>query len=277
MLLRKFTALFCAFALALGLWACQAEPSSPASSAGKASGLESPDLGAPTPATVTERWKVCQVDEHSFLGYAQKEDGLKGELCSVSLDNVDETAGKLQPGAVVELVYDGCVLETWPGQIPGVESVTVVEQGEDIMTLYLKVLDQVYQEDPGLNPEGSMESSITYGFDLTGVQNLEQGEKETLAYLFTCAHDTDWEKAQPAGHVLGTYEELVEQGYIDGEKLSFENGLLFTIKDEPAKNGKFAFSVTKWRGGDGAIFYTECQAEKKDGQWDYELGGFAIS
>lgn len=265
---KRLYTLLCVLALILALPACgNDEGNVQAGGAGS----------EPSVQTMAERWRVCQVKERSILAFPEREDGTAGELCFVSLENLDETAGKLAPGAVVEVVYDGCVLETWPGQIPGVESVTVVEQGEDFMTLYLNVLDELYETSPGLNPEGSTEASTTYGFDLTGVHNLTEGEKEALAYLFTCTHNTDWEEAMPAGHVLGTFEELVDKGYIDGEKLYWEDGLLFTLEDEPAENGKLTFSAQKWRGGDGAIFYTDCKAKKEDGQWAYELGGFAIS
>ncbi len=274
MKLRKFALLLLAFSLLLPFPACGASGSG-SESGGSASASRAALSSGSNP--VTHQFRVYSVDEHSFLGCLEKEDGATYGMYKASLTNVDETVGELRPGAVVEVVYDGYILESWPGQIPGVESVTVMEQGEDFMTLYLNILDELYETDLGLNPEGSMEASITYAFDLTGVQNLDKGEKEALAYLFTCAHNTDWEKARPAEHVLGTYVELVEKGYIDGEKLFFENGVLFTVKDEPAKNGKFTFSAEKWRGGDGAIFFTDCTAEKKDGEWGYELGGFAIS
>ncbi len=267
MKLQRFAVPLLAFSLLLSLSAC----------GGGMPALSSQGEEISGPAMLTERWRVCEAGEASILAFPERDDRTTGELCHISLSNVDETNGKLQPGAVVEVVYDGCVLASWPGQIHNVGSVTVVEQGEDFMTLYLDILDELYETEPGLNPEGSMETSITYGLDLSGVHNLSETEKEVLGYLFTCAHDTDWEKAQPAGYALGTYEELAEKGYIDTEKLFFENGVLFTVTDEPAKDGRFSFSAQKWRGGDGAVFYTDSRAEKKDGNWTYELGGFAIS
>lgn len=272
MKLLRFTVLLLAFLLLLPLSACGA---SGTGSESDSSASVSQTALSSGPNLVTHQFRVCSVDERHILAYKENEtyDG----LYNIPLTNVDETAGELRPGAVAEVVYAGVIMLSSPARIPGVESITVLEQGEDFMTLYLDILDKLYKKDPGLNPEGSMEVSITYGLDLTEVHNLSEEEKAVLAYLFTCSHDTDWEKAQPAGSVLGTYQELVDEGYIDGEKLSFGNGLLFTIKDEPAENGKFSFSAEKWRGGDGAVFYTDCKAEKKDGKWTYELGGFAIS
>lgn len=285
---KRFFLLPCTLVLALVLWACGVDDgvirgadSSLAPASSGSSGISTASAGSasnlPAPAAVTERWRVCEVDEKSMLAFPEK-DGTAGELCSVSLSNVDETKGKLAPGATVEVVYDGIVLETWPGQIHGVKSVAVVEQGEDFLSLYRSLLDYLYDQDPGLNPEGSSETGITYGFDLTEVHNLTDGEKEALAYLFTCGHDTDWEKGeQPAGFVLGTYQELVDKGYIDGENLYWENGVLFTIADECANSGKFSFSMKKWKSGLGAIFFTECNATKGKEGWGFEPGGFAIS
>lgn len=280
-------ALFLALALLLSLWGCGNDdgPGMPGSS--QAAAPDPPVSPAPSEASsqadwdalgplVTERWKVYYVDEAFLLALPEGAENT-GELSSFSLINVDETKGKLARGAVVEIVYGGAIMMCYPGRVTGVKSITVVEPGEDLLSLYLAILDELYETSPGLNPEGSMEVSITYGLDLSGVHNLTEVEKSMAAYFFSGSHDTDWEKAQPAGCVLGTYQELVDQGYIDGEKLSFENGVLFTIQDEPAENGKFSFSAQKWRGGDGAVFYDECQAEKKDGAWTYELGGFAVS
>lgn len=281
---KKCLALFLALTLLLPLWSCGNDdgPGMPGSSQ-----PATPDSPTPSEASsqagwdalgplVTERWKVYYVDEASLLALPEGAENT-GELSSFSLINVDETKGKLARGAVVEIVYGGAIMACFPGRVTGVRSITVVEPGEDLLSLYLDILDELYETDPGLNPEGSMEVSITYGIDLSEVHNLTEADKGMVAYFFSGSHDTDWEKAQPAGFVLGTYQELVDQGYIDGEELYFEDGVLFTIRDEPAENGKFSFSAQKWRSGTGAIFYDDCQAEKKDGVWTYELGGFAIS
>ncbi len=277
---RRLTVLLCAFLLPLWLSACRgvSEIKTPSGEGSLTSGPAPANQPGESsgPALLTERWKVYNVNEHSLLALPEDAEDT-GDLSQFSLVNVDETKGKLARGAVVEIVYEDCVMLCSPARIPGVKSITVVEQGEDFMTLYLDILDELYETDSGLNPEGSMEVSITYGFDLSGIHNLTEVEKSMVAYFFTNSHDTDWEKAQPAGYVLGTYQELVNEGYIDGENLYFENGVLFTVKDEPAENGKFAFSAEKWRGGLGAIFYTDCTAKKKNGQWSYKLDGFAIS
>ncbi len=273
MKLRRFTVLLLAFFLLPSLSACGV----PEAGAGVGSSLPvSQTAQSSEPVLCTERWKVYNVNEHSLLALPEDAENT-GELTNFSLVNVDETNGKLARGAVVEIVYGGATMMCYPGRVTGVKSITVVEQGEDLLTLYLDMLDEIYETDPGLNPEGSMETPLTYGYDLTEVHNLTEVEKSMLAFFFTNSHNTDWEKAQPAGSVFGTYRELVEEGYIDGENLYFENGLLFTVRDEPVEKGKISFSVEKWRSGLGAIFYMDCTARKKDGDWTYELGGFAIS
>ena len=66
--------------------------------------------------------------------------------------------------------------------------------------------------------------------DLSGFTGLTEGEKAAVAYAFGMEHDI-----LP---VMGTWEELAEQGYIDRENLYWEDGCLFSItgetEEEPA-------------------------------------------
>ena len=71
------------------------------------------------------------------------------------------------------------------------------------------------------------------------------------------------------------FEELVEQGHIDGENLVWNgSGCLFTLTGS-AEEG---FQAEKWASGLGAYFFTDCTARRSaDGTWTYQVGGHAIA
>ena len=75
--------------------------------------------------------------------------------------------------------------------------------------------------------------------------------------------------------MTGTWEELVEEGYIDGENLSWNgNGCLFTLSG----SADGTFRADKWASGLGAYTFSDCTAKMgKDGGWSYTIGYEAIS
>jgi len=142
---------------------------------------------------------------------------------------------------------------------------TLAEPSSSAVTrLYFEAIKEVYSEDSGLNGGISIIS-----LDLTGAKNLSAEEKEALRYLVSSEYSFET--------YTYTYEELVDQGLIDDKNLYFEKGLLFEITDNPITDNAFAFKISKWRSGLGAIFYSDCMAKKTGDTWEYSLGGFAIS
>ena len=184
-----------------------------------------------------------------------------------------EDASGFAPGALVEVAYDGSVLETWPAQFSGVPAVEVARGGfDDRCALYLQVLEDLWEVDSGLNGE------LTYiGVDLSET-SLSESERSAVAWAFAGRHGGEL--------VTGTWEELADQGYIDRENLYWEDGILFTIteKEEPVyfmPEGMAAvtFDAEKWRSGLGAYFFCDCTSvQSADGHWDgYSVGSEAIS
>lgn len=82
---------------------------------------------------------------------------------------------------------------------------------DDRCGLCLQVLADLWEVDAGLN-----EDITQLGVDLSGFTGLTEGEKAAVAYAFGMEHDI-----LP---VMGTWEELAEQGYIDMENLYWEDG-----------------------------------------------------
>lgn len=200
------------------------------------------------------RWSLLVTEENNGLS-------------SFSCVEVEEKAGALAPGAIIDISGVTSVLCTYPCQLTGESiAVTVVEQGEDLIGLYRSILNYIYEEDSGLNPNEEQlkfGSGFHFGFDFSEVHNLSQNQKSALAYLFSCDHGI-------AEYVFGTHQELAAEGYIDEEALYWEDGLLFTISDEEISGGSFTFSVSKWKSGLGAVGHNDCIARKTADGWTFD-------
>ena len=138
----------------------------------------------------------------------------------------------------------------------------------DVCELYLLVLEDLWNADPGLNDGISQ-----IGIDLSKLSYLTELEKETVMHEFASKHNLPF--------IAGTWEELCEQGYIDKDNLYWEDGLFFSIKtneDGDSDPEHTAFDAQKWRSGLGAYFFGQCTAQKNaDGKWSYAVGQEAIS
>lgn len=143
----------------------------------------------------------------------------------------------------------------------------------DLSGLYLKVLEDLWEVDAGLNGD------IEYiSVDLTKAPGeLTEGEKSAISYIFAKAHDKQCLQL--------TFDELREQGYIEKDELYWEDGLLFSITDDMKAEEQYnglrviKFDAKKWRSGLGAYFFNDCSASwSQMGTWtDYNVGGHAIS
>ena len=194
-------------------------------------------------------------------------------------------------GAVASVRYDGGIQESWPMGFSGVtgEDISSTEGFNDLCRLYLQVLEDLWSVDAGLNSD-----ITTVGVDLSCTR-LSPGERSAVAYAFGVSHGVS--------AVEGTWEDLVEQGYITGEPLEggkgqfyqWEDGCLFAIEesDEPAAVNMpdlgpgetapgydaVAFDASKWRSSLGAYMFTDCSAVSNGGgHWDgYTVGAEMIS
>ena len=160
-------------------------------------------------------------------------------------------------------VYFETVMETYPAQFGNISKVEPTKEPiDDRCGLYLLVLEDLWEKDSGLNSDVSR-----LGIDLSGVTDLAESEKSAIAYAFSCAHDLF-----PA--LTGTWDELVDEGYIDEKNLCWEDGIFFSLSGSAEEH----FNAQKWRSGTGAYFFFNCTAEMtEDGSWSYDIGGQAIS
>ena len=169
------------------------------------------------------------------------------------------------------------------------ERITVLpDEFDDRCALYLRVLNDLWGKDTGLNG-GADYISV----DLAAT-SLTPAERSAVAWTFAQAHS-----AEP---LELNYEQLCAEGYVsglEGENAfpAWENGVLFTITEtddpvtfnlpslseggeEPSMSqfnikNTVSFDASKWRTALGAYGFSKCVAvQNNDGVWgDYRING----
>ena len=198
----------------------------------------------------------------------------------VFLDGKKADASALEDGMMAEIVHSGWIQTTYPGTFSDVYEVRGYSLGSeknpggsyyDVCGLYLQVLEDLWNADPGLNSE------IQYiSVDLTDAPgNLTDGEKAAIAWIFGGKHGVQ--------ALTLNSEELKEQGYFTeivytgtGLPMSsddnrpkaylWEDGELFTIIDNMGQDAVsyslpvVKFNAWKWRTPLGAYWFSNCSA-----------------
>ena len=197
----------------------------------------------------------------------------------VFVDGEAATAADLRDGMLVEVVTDGDVLASYPAQFSQVYELRAVSEGvDDVCGLLLEVMDTLWGEDDALNHEATMAGIyLPESIPVTGADGrprpLNTAERGAVIWRFGETHGVE--------PLSGSWQGLADAGYINEAELYWEDGVYLSV--EPAETvetleGYMHFSAQKWRGGLGAIFYTDCTARRAaDGSWSWEPGGFAIA
>ena len=207
--------------------------------------------------------KVIKIYDKYFLVSSSEDETKFSDLYIVSTD-FDYDKEKIKPGAIIEIGYDGTIMESYPAKFGDIKYIKFIEQKDDLVGLYEKVFDKLWETDKGLN----MDIDIL-AFDLSKTTNLSEAEKSALIYVLGNKYSLET--------VSGTFDQLSEQGYIDKENLYFENGILFSFEVIKESKNSFEFNAQKWRSGKGAYFFNDCTAKKTNNGWDFKIGGEAIS
>lgn len=255
---------------------------------------------SPKGAPATARCRVVSVSENNVLLLADV-DSERGDIYTLDAGELslehDQAElgellddGQLAVGALVEVAFGGDILESYPALFGGVERITVLpDEFDDRCALYLRVLNDLWGKDEGLNSSGVEYISV----DLAAT-SLTPAERSAVAWTFAQSHS-----AEP---LELNYEQLCEEGYIsglEGENIfpAWENGVLFTITetDDPvtfnlpslSEGGELpsmtqynikntvSFDASKWRTALGAYGFSECvAAQDNSGVWgDYHING----
>lgn len=218
---------------------------------------------------------ICEEDGVLLLAGQNGGAGDVYRIGTVGTEVVTESGGSvpgdgIEAGSLIEITYNGMIEESYPAAPGGITKIVVMEGGfDDLCELYLEVLEDLWEVDEGLN------SDITeLGIDLSRTR-LSESEQAAVAWHFGEEHGIE--------PIEGTYDQLVEWGYINGEELYWENGCLFTIEEKQTEGAyslnTVTFDAQKWRSGLGAYFFMDCTSvQSEDGEWkDYQIGAEAIS
>ena len=255
---------------------------------------------SPKGAPATARCRVVSVSENNVLLLADV-DSERGDIYTLDAGELslehDQAElgellddGQLAVGALVEVAFGGDILESYPALFGGVERITVLpDEFDDRCALYLRVLNDLWGKDEGLNSSGVEYISV----DLAAT-SLTPAERSAVAWTFAQSHS-----AEP---LELNYEQLCEEGYIsglEGENIfpAWENGVLFTITEtddpvtfnlpslseggeEPSMSqfnikNTVSFDASKWRTALGVYGFSKCVAvQNNDGVWgDYRING----
>ena len=241
---------------------------------------------------VIERYKIVDGAETGKLVLASENDGdvmtLNAKNIPVFLDGKPADASALMDGMTAEIHHSGMILESYPAMFGEVDSIHVYSIGTknqvggtmfDLCGLYLKVLDDLWNVDSGLNGGAEMVS-----IDLSEAPGgLTESEKAAIAWVFGNKHG-----------VMAfnfTMEELKENGYLtaaggSNNLYQWDNGVLLSITEAKSEEPNAYFGLTtiefnamKWRSPLGAYMFMDCTASwPQMGTWeDYNIGSQAIS
>ena len=255
---------------------------------GSGGGEVSGNTGETGAGAGSELFRVIQSRDGAAPLLLAKESGGSGDVYTLSptaveptLDGSSTAAMDLvyTPGTLLEITY-GTVLETYPGQLGDVTAVNIRSDGfDDRCALYLRVLNDLWDVDGGLNSDITMLS-----VDLSQT-SLSESEQAAVAWAFAGAHGI-------SDPLTLSYEELAAEGYLAGTEPDsdgipcWEDGCLFTIAEQETGDNELngarntvTFDAQKWRSALGAYFFADCTAEQAlDGHWgDYTVGSEAIS
>lgn len=179
---------------------------------------------------------------------------------------------ELLAGAIIEIGYDGLVLESYPAQIANADYINVLQYDDDLVGLYKKVFAELLYDDL----LESTDSIHVIAFDLSKTENISDVEKNALLYVMWNLTGTETR--------LATFDELVAEGLIKEDKINedtsfhyFKNGILISLELYNIDENNFKFNAKKWRGSLASYDFVDCHAEKIDHTWSYTVGSVRIS
>lgn len=202
-------------------------------------------------------------DSDEFKSSDQISVSLPEDILVTDKDGKKTGRKEIHQGEIIEIVYNGIIMESYPAQISA-QCIQVMDtMGADG---FLALIEDIYNEDTGLNSDID-----TIVVDTTDLQELSDLEIQKLLMSIEEKYSI---KARE-----GTYEELVEEGFIDDEKLYFETGILIKIIAPVyyEKEKKITCGISKWRSGLGAIGSDEVIAQFQDNSWVIKKKGVWIS
>lgn len=245
-----------------------------------------------TPSQVSQRFRIVDGAEEGSLLLADLDGGSGIYRLSVTddipvvVDGGSASASDLTDGMELTVTFDGTIQESYPGGFYEVYALSAATPGggsyTDLCGFYLKVLDDLWQVDDGLNGE-------TVAIDLSQAPGgLTESEQAGIAWRFGELHGVQV--------LTATFDELVEEGYITADPVDesdpdgpafyqWEGGCLLTITPHETEEEEFyslpvlRFDAEKWASSLGAYCFYDCSAVWAEfGSWSgYNVGEEMIS
>ncbi|MBE6892583.1 MAG: hypothetical protein E7482_01055 [Ruminococcaceae bacterium] len=213
---------------------------------------------------------------------------LNAKNVPVFLDGEPADSSVLMDGMTIHIYHNGEILETYPasfGKVGEIHAFSIGSKNQpgggffDLCGLYLKVLDDLWEVDSGLNGGAEYVS-----LDLVSAPgSLTDSEIAAMSWIFENKYNVQV--------LTFTLDELKEQGYLtaaggSNNLYQWDNGVLLSItSDQNADETEvyslpvLRFNATKWRSPLGAYMFMGCKALwPAMGTWsDYTIDSQAIS
>ena len=204
---------------------------------------------------------VVQQIDSSLLAISLSED----DLMTPFFLTIQESPNTISDfvGFTAHISWNGIVQETYPAQISAT-TIERLEKSDSPLFLYLSALQELATTDSALS-----DSITEAAFNLDGIKNLTVLEKEALTYVGGSYFNVTGYQS--------TFKQLEQDGKIkDG---TFTNGIYIEIQGESLNSShtKVKFSMSKYRSGDGAYYFSDCVGRYKKDAWTYTIGAHMIS
>ncbi len=230
---------------------------------GKATGKDDSPSGKTSAAELTAY--VVENNNGSLL--VTGEEGLlfvSTDTATVEKDGKTISNTDLESGMTVKIGYSGNILETYPGRINDAETVLVVSQQADKVSLYTQALKYIFDDSE------ENKNKKTIAIDLTGISSLDESKKSAIEYLLKNYVFSFGEK----NVIRSSYDELMAQGRItDDYNFDDGDGVIISLKE----NENDSFAISWWIGGLCASGCDNCTAKFSGGEWKINYTGFWIS
>lgn len=180
---------------------------------------------------------------------------------AIEKDGKELAFSDIKPGMTVKIGYDGAVLESYPGQIQNTETIKVVSQEKDKISLYKEAFEYIFD-----NRE-KLENEQTIALDFSGITSLSDAQKNALEYVL----GNYFRSKTDADVIRSSYEELSMHGRI--KDFYFKNGILLSATEN--QNG--SFNISWWKSGTCASGFENCKAKTVGDSWKISYGDAWIS
>lgn len=187
----------------------------------------------------------------------------KGDCKIIDEYGTEKTSQYLKTGMIAYVTCESINTQTTPCTFTGVKHIKIDKRDLNFSELYFDVTSRLNID----NGERFGNLNVL-AFDLNGVYNLTQAEKNAFVYKI--------QREFGVQAFLATYDDLEQTGLISKDSQTFKNGALFTIElpesaQNQSDNSELSFSISKWQSDTCAVGYPSCTAKYNpiEEKWEF--------